>query len=392
MQKKINASKSFDATHSQHTHTQSTHSAPDLDSSRNGKKTKSKSVGSGVVIRSPNGKIADDTPNPTNRRKQGSNHDDGKKDTKGILKKGSSSSSLGDKKSDHNGTIRDKSGQKRRVSKTAAQNRTNIKRPALKKKSIFAKLCGFGGGHVVINDPYALEAVQALNLQPWHLRKLKAQFDKIDLDGSGSIDLDEFFESVGEHRSPFTDKLFALIDLDGSGSIEFDEYVRVMATYCMFTKDEIMRFCFECFDVDRSGTIDEKEFVELCKCINNAAPTFPSNFKHALESFDVNEDGLIDYAEFLEIERRYPIILFPAFRLQDVMQKNSLGEKNWLRVIERYEHNKKVEQYKALNGGRAPPDDPLTALGKTFLPGFFRENVYIKVGASMENKHRGSVA
>ena len=56
-------------------------------------------------------------------------------------------------------------------------------------------------------------------------------------------------------------------DLDGSGTIEFDEYVRVMATYCMFTKDEILRFCFECFDVDKSGTIDEKEFVELCKYV-----------------------------------------------------------------------------------------------------------------------------
>lgn len=58
---------------------------------------------------------------------------------------------------------------------------------------------------------------------------------------------------------------FCFPDLDGSGTIEFDEYVRVMATYCMFTKDEILRFCFECFDVDKSGTIDEKEFVELCK-------------------------------------------------------------------------------------------------------------------------------
>jgi hypothetical protein len=27
----------------------------------------------------------------------------------------------------------------------------------------------------------------------------------------GSIDLDEFFESIGEKRTPFTDKLFALI-------------------------------------------------------------------------------------------------------------------------------------------------------------------------------------
>ena len=63
----------------------------------------------------------------------------------------------------------------------------------------------------------------------------------------------------------FICNFYFCVDLDGSGTIEFDEYVRVMATYCMFTKDEILRFCFECFDVDKSGTIDEKEFVELCK-------------------------------------------------------------------------------------------------------------------------------
>jgi hypothetical protein len=69
------------------------------------------------------------------------------------------------------------------------------------------------------------------------------------------------------------------------------------------------------------------QFVDLMfiRCINNASPAFPANFKRALQEFDVNEDGLIDYGEFLEIDRRYPLILFPAFRLQDVMQRNSLG-------------------------------------------------------------------
>lgn len=184
-------------------------------------------------------------------------------------------------------------------------------------------------------------------------------------------------------------QLFSL-DLDGSGTIEFDEYVRVMATYCMFTKDEILRFCFECFDVDGSGTIDEKEFMELCRTVNNANPTFPANFRRALEEFDVNEDGLIDYGEFQEIDRRYPLVLFPAFRLQDTMQRNSLGEATWLKVIEGYNEQRIIEEYKATHGGRLPPDPPLKMLGKMFFPCFYRERVHVKLGADMEARHRSS--
>ncbi|RYG62973.1 EF-hand domain-containing protein [archaeon] len=226
---------------------------------------------------------------------------------------------------DKSTTLAKKKGRSVEVKAPPPKKKARVK---TKKRTFFEKLAlsmGFYVGSVVLHDPRAIEAAQALNLQQWHLRRLKAKFDQVDIDGSGNIDLEEFFEAVGEARSPFTDKLFALIDLDGSGTIEFDEYVRVLATYCMFTKDEILRFCFECFDVDRSGSIDEREFIELCKCINNAAPSFPNNFKKALEEFDVNEDGLIDYGEFLEIDRRYPLVLFPAFRLQDVMQRNSLG-------------------------------------------------------------------
>lgn len=266
--------------------------------------------------------------------------------------------------------------------------RTKARKRTLTEKVLLAM--GFHVGAVALKDPRAVEAAQALNLKPWHLRRLKTKFDKVDLDGSGNIDYEEFFEAVGEQRSPFTDKLFALIDLDGSGTIEFDEFVRVLATYCMFTKDEILRFCFECFDIDHSGTIDEKEFIELCKCINNASPSFPNNFKRALEEFDVNEDGLIDYAEFLEIDRRYPLVLFPAFRLQDMMQRNSLGENTWVKVIEAYQESRRIEEYKAAHGGRAPPEPALTACLKAVLPCLFVEKVHIRVGADMEARHRGA--
>ena len=244
--------------------------------------------------------------------------------------------------------------------------------------SIFAAF-GIGVATITLSDPRAIEAAQMLDMTQKHLRLLKRSFEIIDLDGSGNIDATEFLESLGEQRSPFTDKLFSVIDVDGSGTIEFDEYVRVLATYCMFSKDEILRFCFECFDVDGSGTIDEKEFVELCKTVNNANPTFPANFKQALQDFDVNEDGLIDYSEFLEIERRYPLVLFPAFRLQDTMQKNSMGELAWLEIISDYSENKRIEEYKATHGGRAPPEPFLTTIGKMVMPCMYKTKAFSKL-------------
>lgn len=254
------------------------------------------------------------------------------------------------------------------------------------KKNCFTKLLasvGIGTSLIRLTDSYAIETASALDLKQSHLMVLMDAFENIDVDGSGNIDVDEFLEHLGEGRSPFTDRLFALVDLDGSGSLEFDEFVRILCTYCMFSKDEILKFCFECYDVDGSGTIDEKEFVELCRTVNNAAPTYPANFKRALEEFDVNEDGLIDYAEFLELDRRYPLILFPAYRLQDTMQKCSLGEQGWLQVIENYQRQKQIEEYKATHGGRLPPDPPLVAVAKYFLPCLFREKVTVKLGASM---------
>lgn len=111
---------------------------------------------------------------------------------------------------------------------------------------------------VVLKEQASKEAVEALGLTQKHLKRLKIKFEEIDLDQSGSIDSEEFFEVLEEARSPFTDALFALIDLDGSGTIEFEEFIRVCVTYCMYTKEDILRFCFETFDKDGSGTIDEK--------------------------------------------------------------------------------------------------------------------------------------
>lgn len=95
---------------------------------------------------------------------------------------------------------------------------------------------GFYPEIIYLQSDYAKDAARQLDLQQWHLQKLKLAFDRIDIDGSGFVSVDELFLSVGETKSPFTDKLFELIDVDSSGDVSFEEYIHLMATYCMFSK------------------------------------------------------------------------------------------------------------------------------------------------------------
>jgi hypothetical protein len=135
----------------------------------------------------------------------------GKKEEAAVGRRSTSGASM-EKEKTEKGILKNK---KSRVKAGEVTKKPKAKvKPKGKQRSLFDKIAlalGFYVGDVTLTDPYAIEAAQALDLQPWHLRRLKMRFDKIDLDGSGNIDYDEFFESIGEMRSPFTDKLFALI-------------------------------------------------------------------------------------------------------------------------------------------------------------------------------------
>ena len=205
-----------------------------------------------------------------------------------------------------------------------------------------------------MSHPDAAEAVRALGLTQRQLRRLKMKFEAIDIDDSGTMDSAEFFEMLEEPRTPLTDALFRLIDLDGNGTIEFDEFVNVLMTYCVYSKEDILRFCFNCFDTDYSNAIDEEEFVALLSAVNNGAPLFPGNFRTALDQFDTNSDGLLDFDEFKSLDRHYPLVFFPAFRLQDQMQRKTLGESTWKRIHERINKQRYVDDYRKTHGCDPP--------------------------------------
>ena len=68
--------------------------------------------------------------------------------------------------------------------------------------------------------------------------------------------------------------------------------------------------------------------------MNRGKPVFPGNFNTAIREFDVNDDGLIDFEEFRQLHIRYPMLLYPAFRLQDKMQEMTLGSATWQNIME----------------------------------------------------------
>jgi Ca2+-binding EF-hand superfamily protein len=203
-------------------------------------------------------------------------------------------------------------------------------------------------------DQEAQNSCDLLGFRPEDIIKIKIRFDDIDIDQTGEIDYNEFLDDVGETRSPFVDAVFRLVDVNGNGLLDFSEYVRVFCLYCTYSKEEILKFTFECFDADGSGAIDEEEFMLLAKTVSNT-PMFPANFGKALEEFDTDGDGLIDMDEFRILDRRYPMVLFPAFRLQDNLQRGSLSAKRWKQILQHRELRRIYNEYRKTHDGQLPP-------------------------------------
>ena len=74
----------------------------------------------------------------------------------------------------------------------------------------------FAGEEVVLSLREAKDAAKGLGLTNAELRRLKSQFDSIDISGDGDIDAEELLEALQERPTPLTDAIFKLIDLVGA--------------------------------------------------------------------------------------------------------------------------------------------------------------------------------
>jgi len=173
--------------------------------------------------------------------------------------------------------------------------------------------------------------IDTIHLSVEDLAQLFELFKQHDKDNSNAIDLDEFYAILDERRSVFADGLFDLIDADDTGTLDFSEFVVTIMTYGLFEELEVLKYCFFVFDKDKNGYIEEDEMHALVDVLHdhevkgNLKTAEDLTLKHA------NSDGKIDFMEFQTINKQFPTLLYPAYRLQRNLWKNVLGEKWWVK-------------------------------------------------------------
>lgn len=95
-----------------------------------------------------------------------------------------------------------------------------------------------------------------------------------------------------------------------------------------------MRFCFDLFDQDLSGYLDIAEMHELLREVYGDGFETNDRLVRLMEELDANGDGRLSFEEFKEINTSYPSMLFPAFRIQQLMRDKVFGAHFWNAALE----------------------------------------------------------
>jgi hypothetical protein len=77
----------------------------------------------------------------------------------------------------------------------------------------------------------------ALHLSEPEVGKFYLLFLDIDTDGSNSVDISEVFLRLRIEHTYFNKRVFGLLDIDGSGSLNFEEFVVGIWNYCTLTDE-----------------------------------------------------------------------------------------------------------------------------------------------------------
>ncbi|CAG7848774.1 Calcineurin subunit B AltName: Full=Calcineurin regulatory subunit; AltName: Full=Protein phosphatase 2B regulatory subunit [Serendipita indica DSM 11827] len=140
------------------------------------------------------------------------------------------------------------------------------------------------------------------NFNSAELERLKKRFLKLDADGSGSIDREEFLNIPQIASNPLASRMIAIFDSDGGGTVDFEEFVGGLSAFSSRGgREEKLRFAFKVYDMDRDNYISNGELFLVLKMMvgNNLKDAQLQQIvdKTIMEA-DKDGDGKLSFEEF----------------------------------------------------------------------------------------------
>ncbi|PHT49670.1 Calcium-dependent protein kinase 9 [Capsicum baccatum] len=146
--------------------------------------------------------------------------------------------------------------------------------------------------------------VIAENLSEEEIKGLKAMFDNIDTDNSGTITYEELKSGLARLGSKLTEtevkQLMEAADVDGNGTIDYIEFITATMHRHRLERDEHLFKAFQHFDKDNSGFITMDELEHAMKEYGMGDE---STIKEIIAEVDTDNDGRINYEEFCAMMR-----------------------------------------------------------------------------------------
>lgn len=160
---------------------------------------------------------------------------------------------------------------------------------------VLARMRGFAGMNKLKKE--ALKVI-ATGMSPEEIAGLKALFESLDTDKSGSITVDELRDGLARQGSAVAacelKALLAALDADSTGTIDYPEFLAATLHASQLEREDNLMRAFARFDADGSGTISKEELIEALK---ESGATI-ADVDTIVAEADADGDGTIDYQEF----------------------------------------------------------------------------------------------
>ncbi|CAM9418027.1 unnamed protein product [Ectocarpus sp. 8 AP-2014] len=104
---------------------------------------------------------------------------------------------------------------------------------------------------------------------------------------------------------------------------------------CLMSEREVVEFIFNTCKVTEAGDLEVGELDRLAKSLHLSNDAFWPAFSQQLEDINKshqNGDLIMTLDFFQDMHHKYPMILYPALRVQELVQRRTLGLRAWGRI------------------------------------------------------------